>query len=241
MKKNKNIFAHRGYYDNINIPENSIKAFQKALDNKLNIELDIQILKDNTIIVYHDYNLKRMTGLDKKVKDCTYEDIKKLTLLNTEEKIPLLKDVLNLINTKASLLIDIKNEHFSFNLESKLLNLLNQHKGNYYVSSFNLLSIIYLKRKKTKYNCGLIIYNSTKFKVFFTNIINKVLNSKYIKVDFISCNKKGIKYLNQNLIKKNKLSTFVWTIKSKKEYLKFQNTVTFYIIDYNSYINSTLN
>ena len=57
------IFAHRGVHNNIDIPENSLLSFKKALKNNLNIEIDVQLTKDNVLIVFHDNNFKRMTGI----------------------------------------------------------------------------------------------------------------------------------------------------------------------------------
>ena len=59
--KNK-IIAHRGIFNNIDIPENSMKAFEKALKLNYPIELDVQLTKDNVLVVLHDLSLKRMTG-----------------------------------------------------------------------------------------------------------------------------------------------------------------------------------
>ena len=61
--KNK-IIAHRGIHDNEKIPENSLKAFKLTMDKNIPIELDIHLTKDNEFIVFHDDNLKRMTGID---------------------------------------------------------------------------------------------------------------------------------------------------------------------------------
>ena len=72
------IFAHRGVHNNIDIPENSIKAFKEALKNNLNIELDIQLTKDNKLVVFHDENLKRMSNVNKTLNELTYFEIKKL-------------------------------------------------------------------------------------------------------------------------------------------------------------------
>ena len=58
------IIAHRGIHNNLDIPENSIKSFKEAIKQKLPIEFDVQLTKDNKIIIFHDYNLKRMTNLD---------------------------------------------------------------------------------------------------------------------------------------------------------------------------------
>ena len=59
-----NKIAHRGVFNNTSIPENSMKAFQKAIDLNYSIELDIQFTKDFVLVVFHDDNLKRMTGVN---------------------------------------------------------------------------------------------------------------------------------------------------------------------------------
>ena len=104
-----NLIAHRGAFDNVSIPENSIKAFQEAIKLGLAVEYDVQLTKDNVLVVFHDDNLYRMTGIDKKIEDVTFDEINKLTLLDTKEHIPTLKDVLNLINNKVFMDIEIKN------------------------------------------------------------------------------------------------------------------------------------
>jgi hypothetical protein len=104
MKFENLFFAHRGVHDNIRIPENSIIAFKEALNNKLNIELDVQLTKDNILIVFHDNNLKRMTGIDKNINELTYNELRNLKLLNTNEHIPTFKDVLELKGNSAKLI-----------------------------------------------------------------------------------------------------------------------------------------
>ncbi len=231
MNEKKSFFAHRGYYDNVTVPENSLPAFQKALDNNLNIELDIQILKDNTIIVFHDLNLKRMTGLNKKVKNCTLEEINSLYLINTKEKIPLLTEVLSLIQNKVLILIDIKNEPLLFKLEKQLLNIIKSYKNNVFISSFNPISVHYLKQKDKNLKCGLIIYNFFLIK----KIINTTLDLFTKKLNFLSCNKEGIKYINFTH------PLFIWTLKNKKEYLYYKNKAKFFIVNYEQYILSSYN
>ena len=72
----KNKIAHRGIFNNIDIPENSMKAFRQAISQSCDFELDVQLTKDNVLIVFHDLNLKRMTGLDQNVEDTLYSEIK---------------------------------------------------------------------------------------------------------------------------------------------------------------------
>ena len=73
MNNNKLVFSHRGLHDNI-IPENSMPAFEKSIELGINIELDVQLTKDNKLIVFHDSNLKRLTNVDKNIKNCKYKD-----------------------------------------------------------------------------------------------------------------------------------------------------------------------
>ena len=71
------IMAHRGF--SAAAPENTLPAFQKCIDEGITAaELDVQMLADGTIIVMHDDNLKRTTGVDKNVWEVTYDEIKNL-------------------------------------------------------------------------------------------------------------------------------------------------------------------
>ena len=96
------IIAHRGIHDNNDIVENSIPAFKECLKKNVSIELDVHLLKDNEIVVIHDDNLKRLTRKKKRLKDLTYDQIKDLKLLGTDEHIPTLKEVLDLVDGKLA-------------------------------------------------------------------------------------------------------------------------------------------
>ena len=110
------IMAHRGY--SAQAPENTIPAFQKCIDNRFSAaELDVQMLADGTIVVLHDDNLKRTTGIDKNVWEVTYDEIKDLDNGSFFDKsfagttIPTLDEVMKLANRgndKLYLNIEIK-------------------------------------------------------------------------------------------------------------------------------------
>ena len=133
-----NIYAHRGLFDNKRIVENTINAFKKALIENLNIELDIRTTKDNKIIVFHDCNIERLTGINRLVKDMTYDELSKVNLLNTTDKIPLLEDVLKLVNNRVTLLIELK-ENFNSNILKEFNKLLLDYNGKVLIQSFNAL------------------------------------------------------------------------------------------------------
>ena len=134
--------AHRGYWGK-NAPENSLSAFSKAIEKGYAIELDVQLLADNTVVVFHDESLARMTGNDGYLKYLNKEDLKALTLKGSKEKIPTLKEVLALVDGKVPLLIEIKNKHKVGNLEQAVLEELKSYNGEFAVQSFNPYSLSY--------------------------------------------------------------------------------------------------
>ena len=130
--------AHRGLHSgSSDIPENSLKAFDKAIEKEFVIELDVHTTKDGKVVVFHDANLKRMTGLDKEIEDCTFAELSELRLLGSDQTIPLFQDVLNEIGGRVPVLVEIKNEGTVGDLEPLVLDLLKKYNGAYAVQAFN--------------------------------------------------------------------------------------------------------
>jgi len=130
---NYKFVAHRGFHNSSDIPENSTLAFELAIKNNFPIELDVHLTSDKELVVFHDENLRRMTGLDKEIEDCTTQELNKLFLNNTIYTIPTLDEVLKLVNCKVPLLIEIKNLRKVGELESLLINKLSNYKGEYII------------------------------------------------------------------------------------------------------------
>lgn len=222
MKFNNLLFAHRGVHNNLDVPENSIKAFKLALKNNLNIELDIQLSKDNILVVFHDENLKRMTNVDKKLNELTYSEIKKLRLLETNQTIPTLKEVLNIINGKVILDIEIKNTNKIDLLCKKLVTELENYNHTFFIKSFNPKIVRWFRKNKPDYIRGLLIKDN-----LYNKFIGKVI-IKYCKPNFLAVSKK---FINNNGIKSNwkKYNILIWTISNKKEITKYTNITSNYI------------
>ena len=84
--------AHRGLWGE-EIPENSLAAFQNALNAGLTSELDVQWSKDHVLMVFHDHNLERMTGQKGCINDYTANQLQQMSLKHTAETIPTLSQV----------------------------------------------------------------------------------------------------------------------------------------------------
>ena len=89
------LVAHRGLHDHANgVPENSLPAFQRAVDRGHAIELDVHITADDRLVVFHDNKLERMTGVPGYLEEWTLQDLKKLRLLGTDARIPTVDELL---------------------------------------------------------------------------------------------------------------------------------------------------
>jgi glycerophosphoryl diester phosphodiesterase len=103
------VYAHRGLYEpDQSIPENSLPAFRRAVEAGYGAELDVQLTKDGYIVVLHDDDLKRSSGLDSSVCDHTLAELQALPLFGTEERIPLFSDVLRIFDGRQPLIVELK-------------------------------------------------------------------------------------------------------------------------------------
>jgi glycerophosphoryl diester phosphodiesterase len=147
--------AHRGLHDgNDKIPENSLSAFAKAIKEKYPIELDVQIIRDGTVIVFHDSDLKRICGVPKKTKTLTKETLENHALFNTNQTIPALQDVFDLVQGQVPILIELKTNLLAKHLEKNVLKLLKEYKGAVALQSFNRSSVRWLSKQATTYCIG---------------------------------------------------------------------------------------
>ena len=96
VNKNIKTIAHRGYV--AKGVENSIEALEGAAEVGADyVEFDIILTKDNKFVVMHDYNLKRLTGLNKRVQDMNFDEVVGLTIKQGDytSKIPSLEEFVN--------------------------------------------------------------------------------------------------------------------------------------------------
>ena len=147
------VTAHRGA--SVFYPENTMSAFVGA--KKLGadwIELDVQETKDKEVIVIHDTNFKRTTGVDKNTWELTYEDVEKLDAGSffdkkyKKEKIPLLKDVVEFAKENSIRLnIEIKPTGHEKALEKEVVDIINEEN---FEDSCVITSQVYDVLKKVK-------------------------------------------------------------------------------------------
>ena len=224
MKSFENVYiAHRGFFNNVDIPENSLSAFKKAVENNYGIELDVQMTKDGKLVVFHDESLKRICGIDKKLTDCNLDELLNYNLLNTNKKIPLLKDVLDVLNKDTPLIVEIKPEGECIKTCEKVIELLKTYDRNYTMESFNPLVVGYLRKYHKEIIRGQLAYNMLKDKEEKSNVLRKfnctyLLENFLTRPDYIAYDINNMNNLSFRIISKlYKGECVAWTIKSKEQ------------------------
>ena len=131
-------FAHRGLHsEDKSVPENSLEAFRLAGRAGYGAELDVRLTKDGQVVVFHDDTLDRMCGVSARVDEKSYDELKLLSLAGTNQRIPLLTEVLETYGGRGPLIVEIKNGPRNRELCEKTYAILSDYPGEVCVESFN--------------------------------------------------------------------------------------------------------
>lgn len=230
-KFNKLKIAHRGLW-NLKCPENSMGAFRRCINAGIPIELDVHIIKDDTLIVFHDDNLKRMCGSNKKVKDLNRDTIVNYRLEYTDYRIPTLKEVLDEVDGKVLLDIEIKTDVASFKICKRLANMLTKYKGEVLVKSFNPFYIAWFRYKAPQYKRGLLV---SRLKQAKTPWIIKFLTyhmafNFLAKPDFIAFDERDLPNKKIDKLHEQGMPILLWTITGEPKHFKYNGVI------YNDYV-----
>lgn len=212
--------AHRGLFDNENgIPENSLPAFARAVENGFGIETDVQMSRDGVLVVFHDDTLKRMTGADGKLSDYTFEQLRELRLAGTDCVIPTFEEFLQAAQG-VNLVVEIKTHDNIGEVEKKTYDMLKGYAGHYCVESFNPFIIRWFKKNAPEVIRGTLscAYEQVPWSKFKKSLLADLKLCKWNGSQFIAYDAETI--AGNKAVKKfgKKIPIICWTIKSQAQY-----------------------
>lgn len=214
-------YAHRGLHTNDSrVPENSLAAFRAAARAGYGVELDVQFTADKQIVVFHDNDLKRMCGIDKRVDELTYDSLKQLRLLDSDQHIPLLSEVLEALDG-ATLLCEFKamRSYTDTSLCSAALPYLDAYKGAVCIESFNPFMVRWFRHHAPQYIRGILSKRFEKDEV--AQVLRFPLSSLFAnclcRPDFIAYQHTDHSQFFFRLCRFLRPMTVAWTIQSPAE------------------------
>ncbi len=217
-------YAHRGLHGG-EVPENSLLAFRRAAKAGYGIELDVQLSADGEVMVFHDYTLDRMTAREGKLSDYTAAELSGLKLKTaegvlTEERIPTLKQVLETVDGRVPLLVELKGESTDTSLCPAVDEILRPYAGPYCIESFNPMLLSWYKKNRPQVYRGLLYTNlwKEKKKTVLNALLTLMLLSPMASPHFIAYDRK---YPRAAAVRCTvclwKGDSFTWTVRSEEE------------------------
>lgn len=229
-------YAHRGLHDNhSDAPENSMKAFKKAVDAGYGIEMDIQLTKDKIPVVFHDETLNRMCGVEGKVWEFTFEELQKLTLAESEERIPKFEDVLALVGGKVPLIVEYKLDVPSTEVCEIADPMLQAYNGIYCIESFHPFAVKWYREHRPEVIRGQLSQDFSKQEKykgkFIYWLLSNLLTNVLTRPDFIAYNHKDADMFSRKVCSLMGALPVAYTIKSQEEYEKVKDQFKLFIFD----------
>ena len=215
-------YAHRGFFNNKEAyPENSLPAFQRAVDANFGIELDVQMTTDGKLVVFHDGTLKRMCGVDKMLHMMSFDECQQYTLKKSNEKIPLFEDVLKVVDGKVPLIVEIKYEGKPLETVEKTCQMLESYKGLYVMESFHPGVVYWLKKNRPHILRGQLSEDYQKYEWMNwigQKILTNCLLNGFTKPDFVAYDIRCKDYFTFSwMCKLFKFKKVCWTIKNEDQ------------------------
>jgi glycerophosphoryl diester phosphodiesterase len=225
------ITSHRG--NSATAPENTLASLESAIEAMADYaEIDVQQTKDGTLVLLHDYNLRRTTGLNKYIWDVSYEELKELDAGSwfdeqfTGVTIPTLEEALELCKGKIQLNIELKVHGSEKNLEEQLVSLIEEYdfENQCVISSGNLRVLAKIKELKDELHTGYIITAA------YGSIYNRA------ELDFISMKSSFITKSTVETAHRAGKAIHAWTVNSEREMERMKSLGVDNIITDNPYL-----
>lgn len=228
-------YAHRGLHDNAGTaPENTLAAFVCAVKAGYGIELDVQLTKDEQVVVTHDFHLRRNCKTDKEVDQMTYRELCELSVFGSGEHIPLLTEVLDLVDGQVPLLIELKYKQGS-TICQKTDEVLKDYHGEYCIESFHPQVLLWYRKNRPEIARGQLSMNYQRENHWYGPqyyIMRHLLTNFITKPDFIAYDcRAGHSFSLQLCRYLFRCPAYAWTIKSRRELEKARKLFDGYIFE----------
>lgn len=220
-------FAHRGLHGLAEgCPENSLAAIEEAVQNGYGVEIDIQRSADYEAIVFHDTNLHRMTEKTGLVVSRTSNFLSETRLAGSSEKIPTLRQVLDLVNGRVPLLIEIKSSPgpgVPGVLEQRVASLLENYSGPVGVMALSPNPLAWLGLLSPQTPLGNVVssvHRTSYLKGFLrtaTKIVRSLGAGAIAKSDFVAVDLSIIEQIQPDVIREKGKPLLTWTVTSEAD------------------------
>lgn len=216
-------YAHRGLHGD-GRAENSLSAFRAAVEHGYGAELDIHLLADGNLAVIHDALLKRTTGAEGRIEELTTADLRNYRLEGTEDTIPTFREVLDIFEGKAPLIIELKAENNVDALCRAAVEAMEGYEGVWCMESFDPRCIYWLKKHHPEIIRGQLAENyfknpKSRLPWYLKLLLSFHLEYFLTRPDFVAYDFATRKNVSNTICRRLwKLQGVSWTLRSPEEH-----------------------
>lgn len=180
-----------------------------------------QLSRDGQVVVFHDFDLTRLGGREGKPEDLTAEELANLSILGSDYGVPTLKEVLDMVDGRVPLLIELKSVGFAGPLERETWKLLKDYSGLYAVQSFSPFSMGWFKKDESRILRGQLSFSFRGMRSQFPGIVlflvRHLLTNFLCRPNFISYGKDDIRTFIVQFLRKCGIPVLAWTIDTPQQ------------------------
>lgn len=218
--------THRGLHDSkAGRVENSLSAVRSAIKMNYSIEVDLQLTKDNKLVVFHDFILDRLTFDSGPVRERSLDELRQLKLENTQDYIPSFEEFLSLVDGKVGIVVElkgIKNKDSSY--VAAFIKAIKKYNGPIAVMSFDHWLLKDARRLACRCPIGLTAEGDNS-----TYLTHKKLVDE-LNLDFISYGINDLPCDFATEFKETGKPVICWTVRNEKAWknaLIYTDQITF--------------
>lgn len=211
--------AHRGLHSS-DAPENTLNAFDAAIEAGYPIECDVRLSADGVPVVFHDRHLGRLTDCDAIARNVPYDKMRELNVLDTDQTIPRLADVLAVVDGQVPLLVEVKSRGDSGKLEEAVARQLDDYDGQFAVQAFNPLSVSWFRQHRPAWPRGQLAgfpAGGANVGMILRAILKRLFGGWLSRPDFIGYEHDKLPYQPVTRRKERGLPVLAWTIRTRED------------------------
>lgn len=225
--------AHRGLHD-ADLPENSLGAFEAAVDAGLPLELDVHASLDSEAVVFHDESLLRMTGTKGDVRAWPWHRLRDLRLGGTDQPLPSLAQVLHMVRGRVPVVVEVKNSGTVGVIERAVARALDLYTGPVAVQSFNPLSLAWFRRERPAIPRGLLAgdMHESDFGLAKRVLLQRMLLAPHVRPAYVGYDLQALPETSASLLRRLGIPLLAWTVRTREEQTRALGLADNYIFEF---------
>lgn len=208
--------AHRGLHTS-ECPENSLAAFEQAVDAGYPAELDVRLTADGVPVVFHDDRLDRLTDRSGRIDETAWENLSGCSLLDTDEPVPRLDAVLTRVDGAVPLLVELKASGRRAQLARAVAGRLDAYEGEFAVQSFDPRLVAWVRRHRPTWPRGQLAGLDESHGFVTRVLVNRLVPNLLTRPDFVGYRHDYLPYPPVERYRERDKPILAWTVRTESE------------------------